>query len=79
MRASRTRPQNRFFTNPIVDGSGPSRASASAIIFRSWSLTPLSDLRSAAMFAIASAPAVVDPRSIETAVDAVARALFRSP
>ena len=32
-----------------------------------------------ALFAIASAPAVVDPRSIETAVDAVARALFRSP
>ena len=29
--------------------------------------------------AIASAPVVVDPRSIETAVDAVARALFRSP
>jgi hypothetical protein len=32
-----------------------------------------------ALFALASAPPLVDPRSIETAVNAVARALFRSP
>src|SRR5205823_6950339 len=32
-----------------------------------------------ALFALASAPPLVDPRSIETAVDTVARALFRSP
>jgi hypothetical protein len=32
-----------------------------------------------ALFALGSAPALVDPRSIEETVEAVARALFRSP
>ncbi|MFL5438086.1 MAG: hypothetical protein ACJ79W_02915 [Myxococcales bacterium] len=32
-----------------------------------------------ALFALGSAPALIDPRSIRDAIDAVARALFRSP
>jgi len=49
----------------ILDDLPPRRGPRVAVLF--------------ALFALASAPPLIDPRSIETAVDTVARALFRSP
>jgi len=49
----------------VLDDLPPRRAPRVAILF--------------ALFALASAPPLVDPRSIEGVVGAVAQALFRSP
>ena len=49
----------------ILDDLPPRRGPRVAVLF--------------ALFALASAPPLIDPRSIEAAVDTVARALFRSP